>query len=71
MEKAGMRLYGRRVGIEDGESVDLVVYEAVAGITDLDTADGDDSLPGGGAPLPHCSAWAATTSRSISMSLRS
>ncbi|MDP8929792.1 MAG: GNAT family N-acetyltransferase [Actinomycetota bacterium] len=48
MEKAGMRLRGRRVGIEDGESVDLVVYEAVAGTTDLDTADGDDSLPGGG-----------------------
>jgi RimJ/RimL family protein N-acetyltransferase len=31
MEKAGMRYCGQRVGIEDGEKVDRVVYEAVAG----------------------------------------
>lgn len=33
MEKAGMRCCGRRVDIVDGESVDLVVYEAIAGNT--------------------------------------
>jgi RimJ/RimL family protein N-acetyltransferase len=37
MEKAGMRCCDQRMGIEDGESVDLVVYEAAAGCTDLDT----------------------------------
>jgi RimJ/RimL family protein N-acetyltransferase len=30
MEKAGMRLLGRREGIEDGEPVELVVYELAA-----------------------------------------
>ena len=41
MEKAGMRYYGQRVGTEHGESVDLVVYEALASSTDPDaTSDG-------------------------------
>jgi RimJ/RimL family protein N-acetyltransferase len=31
MEKAGMRYVGERLGEEDGEVVDLVVYETVAG----------------------------------------
>lgn len=39
MEKAGMRRCGQRVGIEDGESVNLVLYEAVAGGTDRDAGD--------------------------------
>jgi RimJ/RimL family protein N-acetyltransferase len=42
MEKAGMRFRGRRAGTEDGQSVDLVVYEAVAGRTDIDPAAGAD-----------------------------
>ena len=33
MEKAGMRLQGRRVGDVDGEQAELVVYELVAGRT--------------------------------------
>ncbi|MCA1672599.1 MAG: GNAT family N-acetyltransferase [Actinobacteria bacterium] len=32
MEKAGMRCCGQRVGIDNGETVDLVVYAAVAAL---------------------------------------
>ncbi len=39
MEKAGMSCCSQRVGIEDGESVKLVLYEAVAGSTDRDASD--------------------------------
>lgn len=45
MEKAGMRYRGRRVGIEDGEPVDLVVYERVASSTDHGAA-GDEARAG-------------------------
>jgi hypothetical protein len=45
IQQAGMRHCGRRMVIEDGESVDLVAYEAVVGCTDLDTACGDDHEP--------------------------
>lgn len=41
MEKAGMRHCGQRVDIENGESRDLVVYEAIAGSCDVDVGDGD------------------------------
>ena len=38
MEKAGMRPCGERVAVEDGETVELVVYEALADFRDSGSA---------------------------------
>jgi RimJ/RimL family protein N-acetyltransferase len=46
MEKAGMRHSGRREGEVDGETVELVVYEALAG--SIDTVTGPTVHRGGG-----------------------
>jgi RimJ/RimL family protein N-acetyltransferase len=50
MEKAGMRLHGRRVGEVDGEQAELVVYEVLA--NPLPSGDGRAGAGPGPGPQP-------------------